>query len=115
MPQEYFFKEGCYITELSNSASDPDLSIARARVEPGQTTRWHSLSATVERYLIVEGEGVVEIGTEPPRKVQADAMVQIPAGIPQRITNSGRKDLIFLALCTPRFQEENYHDGEGDE
>ena len=32
---EYYFDEGCFILELSNSAADPDVSIARARVKPG--------------------------------------------------------------------------------
>ena len=35
---EYFFVEGCYINELANSAQDPAVSIARARVERGVTT-----------------------------------------------------------------------------
>ena len=34
---EYYFEEGCYITEISNSTDDPKLSIVRARVEPGAT------------------------------------------------------------------------------
>ena len=34
--QEYYFKEGCFINELSNAPEDPEVSIARARVEPGQ-------------------------------------------------------------------------------
>lgn len=28
---EYFFDESCFITELSNSADDPGVSVARAR------------------------------------------------------------------------------------
>jgi galactitol-specific phosphotransferase system IIB component len=35
--KEYFFMEGCHINELSNQTDDPDVSIARARVEPGVT------------------------------------------------------------------------------
>ena len=41
LADEYFFDEGCYITEVSNSDDDQQLSIARARVAPGVTTRWH--------------------------------------------------------------------------
>ena len=37
--QEIYTQEGCYIRELSNSTSDPELSIAQARVKPGVTTR----------------------------------------------------------------------------
>ncbi len=109
---EYFFREGCYITELSNSADDPALSIARARVEPGNTTHWHCLDHTSERYVIISGAGLVEINDEPPREVTANDVVIIPAAYPQRITNIGSDDLIFLAICTPRFVPENYRDLE---
>ena len=47
--EEYFFDEGCHIIELLNADDDPDVSIARARVEPGGVTRWHRLAGTVER------------------------------------------------------------------
>ena len=53
--KEYFFIEGCYINELSNHPSDPIVSIARPRVEPGVTTKWHQLTATTERYVILAG------------------------------------------------------------
>ena len=49
---EYYTVERCYINELSNTAGDPDVSIARARVAPGVTTRWHRLRGTAERYVI---------------------------------------------------------------
>lgn len=107
---EFFFKEGCYITELLNSPDDPGLSVAKARVEPGQTTRWHQLKGIAEHYLIVEGSGLVEVGDEPSREVIAEDVVVIPAGVRQRITNNGNKDLIFLAICTPRFVPEAYID-----
>ena len=50
---EYYFEEGCYITEISNSADDDNLSIARARVEPGKATKLHCLKQTSERYVIL--------------------------------------------------------------
>jgi mannose-6-phosphate isomerase-like protein (cupin superfamily) len=107
---EYYFEEGCYIIELHTTADDPALSMARARVEPGQTTRWHSLKDIEERYLILEGCGQVEIGEEAPREVRTSDTVVIPAGCRQRITNIGSADLVFLAVCTPRFRIESYRD-----
>lgn len=109
---EYFFREGCFITELSNSAEDQAVSIAQARVEPGQTTRWHRLQHTTERYVILSGAGIVEVGDEKPRPVSEGDVVLIPAFCPQRIHNNGSDDLIFLAICTPRFLPENYEDLE---
>ena len=105
---EYFLDEGCYIIELSNQTSDPALSIARARVLPGTTTQWHKLSDTVERYVIVEGEGCIEVGDLEAHSVKPGDTVIIPADCRQRISNTGASDLIFLALCTPRFTPENY-------
>jgi mannose-6-phosphate isomerase-like protein (cupin superfamily) len=109
---EYFFTEGCFITEGWNSPHDADVSIARARVEPGVTTRWHRLRGVTERYLILEGRGHVEVGDEPPEDVGPGAVVMIPPGVRQRITNRGDADLIFLAICTPRFTLTGYEDVE---
>lgn len=107
---EYYFREGCHITELSNSADDSAVSIARARVEPGKTTRWHYLLDTYERYVIISGSGLVEIGDEAAQPVHANDVVIIPPHCRQRITNTGGDDLIFLAICSPRFLPENYRD-----
>lgn len=112
--QEYYFKEGCYIQELLNDAGDPDASIARARLEPAKTTRWHKLSATTERYVILQGTGRVEINQDIVETVSIGDIVFIPADAAQRIVNTGRDDLIFLAICTPRFQQNVYQDMEGD-
>jgi mannose-6-phosphate isomerase-like protein (cupin superfamily) len=107
--QEYLFTaEGCYITELSNTPADPALSIAKARVEPNVTTTWHQLKDVTERYCILEGTGVVEIGNEPPKKVSVGDVVIIPPMTRQRISNIGKTDLIFLAICNPRFTPECY-------
>ena len=59
--QEYFFNEGCYILEICNDTTQPDLSIARARVKPGVETRLHKLKNTVERYVIISGQGIATI------------------------------------------------------
>ena len=107
---EFYIDEGCHIVELCNDESDPALSIARARVEPGVTTRWHALRGTMERYVIVEGVGLVEVGDRPAQNVAAGDTVIIPPDCRQRITNTGTGDLVFLALCTPRFLPENYVD-----
>lgn len=109
---EFFTEELCHIVELSNTADDPDASIARARVEPGVTTHWHRVNGSTERYVILEGRGRVEAGGLPPEAVGPGAVVTIPAGCRQRITNPGESDLIFLAICTPRFLPEHYEDLE---
>ncbi len=66
---EFYTPEKCYITELSNTPDDPDVSIAQARVEPGVTTCWHRLKGVVERYYILKGKGMMEVGNLPPQEV----------------------------------------------
>ena len=110
--KEYYTDEKCFITELSNTSDDPDLSIAQARVEPGVTTRWHHLKDITERYVILSGNGRVEVGDLTPQNVNAGDIVLIPPMCRQRITNIGTDDLIFLAICTPRFINEVYEDIE---
>ena len=107
---EFYISEGCYVTELSNSDNDPQLSIAQARLPPGETTRWHKLSATTERYYIVSGQGKIEIGELEAQTVSVGDIVIIPPECPQRIHNIGAEDLVFLAICSPRFVPENYID-----
>ncbi len=109
---EYLTDENCYITELSNSENDPEVSIARARVLPGAVTHWHQLIDTSERYVILEGSGLVEIGQLPATTVKAGDVVVIPPMCSQRITNTGQQDLVFLAICSPRFQQRHYLDIE---
>ena len=76
------------------------------------TTRWHRLEATTERYVILEGRGRVEIGDVRPQDVIPGDVVLIPPLCRQRITNTGAGDLVFLAICTPRFRPEAYEDLE---
>jgi mannose-6-phosphate isomerase-like protein (cupin superfamily) len=105
---EYWFHEGCHILEVSNHPEDPLVSIARARVEPGTGTSWHRLAGIWERYLIIQGEGIVEVGELEPTVVLAGDIVRIPPDTPQRISNTGNQDLVFYAICSPRFTPECY-------
>lgn len=109
---EFYIAEKCFITELSNTPDDPEVSIARARVEAGVTTRWHRLKGITERYYIVSGKGLAEIGDLPPQEVHAGDVVVIPPMCRQRITNISDEDLIFLAICTPRYTQDAYEDIE---
>jgi mannose-6-phosphate isomerase-like protein (cupin superfamily) len=109
---EYFFEEGCYILELSNTAADSDVSIARARVQPGIKTRRHRLHGITERYVILEGNGRVEVGELLAQDVAYGDVIRIPPDTNQCIRNIGDSDLVFLAVCTPRFNRSAYEDTE---
>ena len=107
---EFFTSEGCYINELSTSDADANVSIARARVPAGRATRWHRLRDTAERYVILAGAGKVEVGSLPAQDVAPGDVVLIPPGSRQRIASLGDEDLVFLAICTPRFRPDVYED-----
>jgi mannose-6-phosphate isomerase-like protein (cupin superfamily) len=107
---EFYTDEKCYVIELANAPDAPDASIARARVAPGVITRWHRLNTTAERYVMLEGCGRVEIGDLPAQDVSPGDVIVIPPSCRQRITNLGERDLVFLAICTPRFRPEDYED-----
>ena len=107
---EFYTPEGCFILELSNDPADPAVSIAQARVPPGKTTRWHRLTGIAERYVLLAGAGEVEVGDLPPERVGPGDVVLIPPGVRQRIANVGAEDLVFLAVCTPRFEQVAYED-----
>lgn len=84
--------------------------MAKARVEPGVSTTLHYLHAVDERYLIISGQGVVEIEGLAPGEVSAGDVVLIPSNKQQRITNTGTRDLIFYCICTPRFKPVCYRE-----
>lgn len=100
---EYYFKEGCRILEMSNAPDDPEASIARARVAPGATTRLHRLDGITERYVILQGSGRVRLAGQAAQAVAPGDVVVIPPRFSQQIENTGTTDLLFLAICTPRF------------
>ena len=113
LSSEQLTEEGCFIWQNWGIPADESLSIARARVLPGMSTRWHRLSGVREIYLLTAGRGRVELGGRNPAEVAAGDLVNIPAGTAQRITNLGSGDLIFYCICTPAFTPACYSDMEG--
>jgi mannose-6-phosphate isomerase-like protein (cupin superfamily) len=105
---EFYTGEKCFITELFNTESFENLSIAKARVEPGVTTSLHHLANTVEIYFILSGKGEMEINGEPMGIVAENDLIVIPPDNTQRIKNVSNNDLVFLCICSPRFKNENY-------
>ena len=79
------------------------VSVARARVEPGVTPRWHRRPNPTERSLILEGRGRIEGDDGSPEAVGLSDGVPVPPGVRPPIANTGDADLIFLATGTPRY------------
>jgi mannose-6-phosphate isomerase-like protein (cupin superfamily) len=110
--EELWTDERCFITELHNSDTSPDASLAIARVEAGVTTQLHRLDGVTERYIVRRGEGILEVDGVKQSLHEGDQFV-IPAGAAQRIENTGTGDLEFYCLCTPRFFPASYVNLEG--
>ncbi len=111
--EEVWIGERCYIRELINHEAIPDFSLAQTRVKPGVVTELHKLQVK-EWYVIMEGTGLVEIDGGPKTEIGPGDTVEIPAGISQRITNTGDSDLLFQCVCLPRFTPDCYESLEGD-
>jgi mannose-6-phosphate isomerase-like protein (cupin superfamily) len=106
IPHEYLTPERCYIAE---NHSDSAVSIARATVKPGVTTKAHHLTGNVQEiYIITSGKGKVHIGNLEPAEVTVGDVVVIPPLTSQKVTNIGEEDLVFYCVCTPRFTEDCY-------
>lgn len=106
---EYYTPEHCFIAE---NYTAEDVSVARATVKAGVSTHTHRLTGVKEIYIITAGSGKVTIGNLEPTQVEKGDVVIIPAGISQKITNIGKKDLVFYCICTPRFTADCYSDEE---
>ena len=108
---EFYFKEGCYIEEWLNDVDHSDMSVARVRVAPYSVTKLHAMNNTTERYVMLSGKGLVTVAGKS-WDVQGKDVVIIEPGQAQKIANQTDQDLIFLALCTPRFEDKNYFEIE---
>lgn len=112
---EVYTRERVYIREVVNAPGQPAVSLALARVVAGMTTEWHALNGVEERYIIVAGYGLMQIGRDSPRfPVVPGRVVVIAPGEAQRIFNPGPGDLLFECLCRPRFLAEHYLPLEGE-
>ncbi len=109
--QPFYTEERCFITELLNDPQCAEVSLARCRVEPGVTTQLHRLSVA-ERYVVESGAGLMELDGEPAFAIEPGDSVVIPAGCAQRVKNTAAEDLVFLCVCTPRFEAPHYENVE---
>ena len=111
--EEFWTNERCHIRELINTESISDFSLADSRVESGVVTELHSLSVR-EWYYIKQGSGLMEVGGGPQIEVGPGDTVEIPAGVSQRITNTGDTDILLQCVCMPRFTMDCYKSLEGN-
>ena len=110
---EFWIRERCFIREIVNSEEVPEFSLCETRVESGVTTELHSLDVK-EWYIMLHGTGLMEVDGKPGIEVGPGDIVEIPAGVAQRITNTGTTDLLLQCVCLPRFRPDGYQALEGE-
>ena len=83
-----------------------DYSIAHAILKVGESSLIHKLKNSVEVYYILEGKGIMYINDEE-EEVQPGQVIYIPPDSKQYIENVGNKELKFLCIVYPIWNEED--------
>jgi mannose-6-phosphate isomerase-like protein (cupin superfamily) len=94
-------KDGSTIRELYHTERQ---SLAEATLEPGQSTQRHFHRQSEEIYVVLDGEGDLEIDGET-RRVEGGDAALIPAGAWHEIRTEG--GLRFLCCCAPPYSHED--------
>ncbi|MFA6226018.1 MAG: cupin domain-containing protein [Methanoregula sp.] len=83
-----------------------ECSIAHAIIPPGESTLPHILENATEIYYILEGSGEMHIGKEA-APVSPGRIILIPPRARQWIRNTGRENLVFLCIVSPKWKAED--------
>ena len=81
-------------------------SLAEAWLEPGQATERHYHALTEELYVLLDGEGEMEVDGARRPVGRGDAILIAP-GAWHQIRASGRDPLRFLCCCAPAYAHED--------
>ena len=81
-------------------------SLAEATLAPGQETQRHYHAASEELYVLLDGEGEMEVEGERRRVGPGDAIL-IPPGAWHQIRASGDRELRFLCCCAPPYSHDD--------
>jgi mannose-6-phosphate isomerase-like protein (cupin superfamily) len=95
-------KDGSTIREYVHTERQ---SLAEASLAPGQATRRHYHGRSEEIYLLVEGEGTLEVDGEHATVAAGDAIL-IPAGAWHRLT-AGDAGSRLLCCCVPAYSDDD--------
>jgi mannose-6-phosphate isomerase-like protein (cupin superfamily) len=101
-------KDGSEIRELlaHRNSCIRNQTLAEARLPPKRSTTPHHHPKTEEIYYILEGEGLMRVGTETQPVGPGDA-IAIPPEASHQITNTGDETLKFLCCCAPGYEHED--------
>lgn len=102
--------DGSTIAEVINPSNDPTtegVSLARAVLPPGASSKPHYLDI-VEIHYVLKGRGVLHAG-DWDVKLEPEVCVYIPPGTVQWTTNTGEEPLVFLCVCHPGWKARYDH------
>ncbi|HSI97947.1 MAG TPA: cupin domain-containing protein [Gaiellaceae bacterium] len=95
-------KDGSTIREYVHTERQ---SLAEATLAAGQATERHYHALSEEIYLLLEGDGSMELDGEAREVAEGDA-ISIPTGAWHRIT-AGRDGARFLCCCAPPYSDDD--------
>ncbi|MDP2796690.1 MAG: cupin domain-containing protein [Methanoregula sp.] len=81
-----------------------ECSIAHAIILPGESTLPHLLKKSTELYYILKGSGEMHIDNES-APVSPGQCILIPPQARQWIRNTGKENLVFLCIVSPKWQD----------
>ena len=81
-------------------------SLAEAWLDPGQATERHYHARTEEIYILLDGEGEMEVDGERRRVAAGDAIL-IPPGASHQIRADDAAPLRFLCCCAPPYSDDD--------
>lgn len=101
-------KDGSTIRVLldAEAGGSANQSLAEALLEPGQATERHYHAETEEIYVLLEGDGEMEVDGDRSRVGPGDAIL-IPAGARHQIRADRSGPLRFLCCCAPPYSDDD--------
>ena len=104
----YVTKDGSTIRELAHPATSEaeNLSLAEARLAPGQRTKAHLHRTSEEIYHFTAGQGWMELAGERFRVAPGDTVV-IPPGSAHHIENDPDAEMVVLCACHPAYEHDD--------
>jgi mannose-6-phosphate isomerase-like protein (cupin superfamily) len=90
----------------AETAGAANQSLAEAWLEPGQETQRHYHARSEELYVLLDGEGEMEVEGERARVGPGDAVL-IPPGAWHQIRAADSEPLRFLCCCAPPYSDED--------
>ena len=100
-------KDGSTIRELLGvDHGARSQSLAEAWLEPGQATERHYHAVSEELYVLLDGEGEMEVDGERRRVAAGDAILIAP-GAWHRIAADAGVPLRFLCCCAPPYSHDD--------